>query len=136
MRLPLRVGFQQADQRADEELDRLHHQQAVLLAAAVRAYQQRLAAARGGRVGYAPVITTLPSGASLAAGAFVSPDRRYVRVNAMPFFSQVQGFTTFNMANGQTRYYPLAPSAGSAGFPAAPRPALEGYAPRPALAPR
>jgi len=106
-------------------------------------------------VGYAPVITTLPSGASLGASAVVSPDRRYVRINAMPFFSQVNGFHTFNMATGQTQWYPNQDPYGYGGLPNSPllpqyqtgptqpalnglipRPALEGYIPRPALQPR
>jgi hypothetical protein len=72
----------------------------------VKLYQRRaqLAAQDGvglggrsvGAPGYAPVITTLPSGAQLGASAVVSPDRRYVRMNLQPFFSSVgpvQNFT-------------------------------------------
>jgi hypothetical protein len=59
-----------------------------------------------GVVGYRPVITTLPQGASLSAGAVVSPDRRYVRINATPFFSSIGPVRTFNTYNGQTRIYP------------------------------
>jgi len=59
-----------------------------------------------GVVGYRPIITTLPQGASLSAGAVVSPDRRYVRINAMPFFSSIGPVRTFNTYNGQTRVYP------------------------------
>ncbi|MEQ8786936.1 MAG: hypothetical protein RIC55_11580 [Pirellulaceae bacterium] len=58
-----------------------------------------------GVVGYRPIITTLPQGASLSAGAVVSPDRRYVRINATPFFSSIGPVRTFNMYNGQTRVY-------------------------------
>jgi hypothetical protein len=149
-------GKADRDQQAAEDLDRKHDQAEALRAAAIRAYQQRLAAARGGRPGYAPVITTLPSGASLGASAVVSPDRRYVRISAQPFFSQVNGFSTFNMATGETRYYSLVPGQGGGIVPyspmpvpmvqpiapqpalggRAPRPALEGYVPRPALQPR
>jgi len=71
----------------------------------VRQYQQRLAAARHRGVGFAPVVTWLPEGASLGAGAVISPDRRYVRINAMPFFSHIPEVATFNMANGQYRVY-------------------------------
>jgi hypothetical protein len=60
----------------------------------------------GGRsVGYRPVITTLPTGTSLSAGAVVSPDRRYVRINAMPFFSNVGPVYTYNLKTGQTGDY-------------------------------
>ena len=71
----------------------------------VRDYQNRLAAARaGGRpVGYYPVVTWLPEGASLGASAVVSPDRRYVRMNLQPFFSRVVGVDTFNFRTGETR---------------------------------
>jgi hypothetical protein len=151
-----RSGKADADQQKAESLDRKHDNDRVLRAAAARAFLQQRAAANATRPGYAPVITTLPSGASLAAGAVISPDGRYVRINAMPFFSNVQGFHTFNMANGQTQYYPLPQDPYGYGTlpnspllpqgvnqipqPALqgviPRPALEGYIPRPALQPR
>ncbi len=68
--------------------------------AAILQYQQRLAASRSGRnPGFAPVITTLPSGASLGASAVVSPDRRYVRMNLQPFFSSVGPVQTFTFQN-------------------------------------
>jgi hypothetical protein len=71
----------------------------------IRDYQNRLATTRrGGRpVGYAPVVTWLPEGASLGASAVVSPDRRYVRMGLQPFFSRVVGVDTFNFRTGQTR---------------------------------
>jgi len=62
-------------------------------------------------IGYAPVITTLPSGTSLNAGGVISNDGRHVRVNAQPFFSQVGPVTTFNPVTGETRRYP-APQQG------------------------
>lgn len=70
----------------------------------IQQYRNRLAAARaGGRaVGYAPVITWLPEGASLGASAIVSPDRRYVRMSLSPFFSRVDGVDTFNFYTGQS----------------------------------
>ena len=71
--------------------------------ALIREYQRRLAARRS--VGFAPVITTLPEGASMAASALVSPDRRYVRVNVTPFFSRITGVSTFNLKTGKTRHY-------------------------------
>ena len=69
----------------------------------VRQYQARLQASRS--VGYRPVITTLPTGTSLSAGAVVSPDRRYVRINATPFFSSVGPVYNYNLYNGHT--YPV-----------------------------
>lgn len=70
----------------------------------IRQYQARLAAARGGsrsggRPGFAPVITTLPSGTQLGATAVVSPDRRYVRMSLAPFFSSVGPVQTFTFRN-------------------------------------
>jgi len=56
---------------------------------------------RPGRSGFAPVITWLPSGTTLNVGAVVSPDRRYVRINAIPFFSQVGPVRTFNFKTGR-----------------------------------
>ncbi len=60
----------------------------------------------GNNVGYMPVITWLPEGAQLAAGAVVSPDRRYVRVNAQPFFSSVGPVHSFNFQTGETKLLP------------------------------
>ena len=67
-------------------------------------YQQQLAASRNanrgfGNPGFAPVITTLPSGPQLGASAVVSPDRRYVRMNLQPFFSSVGPVQTFTFQN-------------------------------------
>ena len=52
-------------------------------------------------VGFAPFITWLPKGVSMSAGAVVSPDRRYVRINAQPFFSTIGSVHTFNMKTGR-----------------------------------
>jgi hypothetical protein len=55
-----------------------------------------------GAVGYRPVISTLPTGATLTVGsAVISADRRYVRVSPSPFFSQVTEVNTFNFVSGQ-----------------------------------
>ena len=67
--------------------------------ALIAQYQQRLATVRSGNPGFAPVITTLPSGAQLGASAVVSPDRRYVRMNLQPFFSNVGPVQTFTFQN-------------------------------------
>jgi len=53
-------------------------------------------------VGFRPVITVLPAGANMMATAVVSPDRRYVRVTALPLFSQIGQVTTFNIGSGAT----------------------------------
>ncbi len=56
-----------------------------------------------GAVGYQPVITTLPSGATMSVmPAVVLHDRRYVRVSPMPFFSGVSQVNTFNYVTGSS----------------------------------
>jgi len=91
---------------------------------AARAAQNAAAAARpaaarpvvyGPRpgVGYAPIITWLSEGTSMGASAVVSPDRRYVRINAQPFFSYIPQVDTFNFYTGKTRtIYPQPPRDG------------------------
>jgi len=54
-------------------------------------------------VGYMPVITWLPEGTWFGAGATISPDGRYVRTAAYPFFSSVGPVYTYNLSNGQTQ---------------------------------
>jgi hypothetical protein len=55
---------------------------------------------RGGATGYQPVISNLQDGANLTATAVVSADRRYVRVQAQPFFSGIGAVYTFNFSGG------------------------------------
>lgn len=105
-------------QAIHSKLDALTPEQVDQLLAAYRAQlirtrqqlQQQLLRQRlyGGRrpVGFSPVITWLPTGTSLQAGAVVSPDRRHVRINALPFFSHVP-YYTFNLRTGDTRRYHL-----------------------------
>jgi hypothetical protein len=54
-----------------------------------------------GAVGYRPVITQLPEGASFRCTAVISADRRYVRASPTPLFSQVTDVNTFNFVSGQ-----------------------------------
>jgi hypothetical protein len=55
-----------------------------------------------GAVGYRPVLTTLPTGASMfVQTAVISADRRYVRVSPSPNFTQVTEVNTFNFVTGQ-----------------------------------
>ena len=74
-----------------------------------RLLRQRLHARRFGnqhqkhRVGYAPVLSVLPSGTHMTAGAVVSPDRRHVRINVMALFSSIGPVDTFNFHTGRTR---------------------------------
>lgn len=56
-------------------------------------------------IGYIPVITWLPEGASLNAQAVVSPDGRHVRLSVVPFFSSIGPVYTFNYMTGETRRY-------------------------------
>jgi hypothetical protein len=58
------------------------------------------------RVGYLPVITWLPQGTAFGAGATISPDGRYVRTNANPFFSSVGPVYTYNYRTGETQLMP------------------------------
>ena len=83
----------------------LVHQQQYRQSAAYRNYLRRqqqtyMYNTRRRNVGFAPFITWLPKGVSMSAGAVVSPDRRYVRVNAQPFFSTIGSVHTFNMKTG------------------------------------
>jgi hypothetical protein len=54
-------------------------------------------------VGYAPVVTWLPEGTWFGASANVSPDGRYARINANPYYSSVGPVYTYNLNNGATR---------------------------------
>ena len=60
--------------------------------------RRQLALARGGAVGYQPVIITLPEGTQLFATAVVSADRRYVRITTAPSFTGIGNVTTFTFA--------------------------------------
>ena len=54
-----------------------------------------------GAVGYMPVISTSPKGASMVVNsAVVSADRRYVRVSPIPAFTGVTQVNTFNFVTG------------------------------------
>jgi hypothetical protein len=55
-----------------------------------------------GRVGYQPVIITLPVGANMSATAVVSADRRYVRCTTQPLFSTIPVVNTFNYQSGSS----------------------------------
>jgi hypothetical protein len=55
-----------------------------------------------GRVGYQPVIITLPEGTNMSATAVVSADRRYVRCTTQPLFSSIPKVNTFNFQNGSS----------------------------------
>lgn len=46
-------------------------------------------------VGYRPVISLLPEGRTMSVNAVISADRKYVRITALPFFSQVGNVTEF-----------------------------------------
>ena len=58
---------------------------------------------RGGATGYQPVISNLSDGTTLTATAVISADRRYVRVQATPFFSTIGQVHTFNFSGGGAR---------------------------------
>lgn len=67
-------------------------------------------------VGYAPVVTWLPEGTWFGAAANISPDGRYTRINANPFFSSVGPVYTYNLNSGETRRWMPHPEHG-AGYP-------------------
>ena len=48
-----------------------------------------------GAVGFTPIITNIAEGVRMNAMATVSGDRRYVRINAQPFFSSITDVFTF-----------------------------------------
>lgn len=69
-----------------------------------------------GSVGYQPVIQNFPTGASMSVqSAVVSYDRRYVRITAMPFFSQIGQVSTFNVGSGAQGRSPSGAPGGGAG---------------------
>ena len=49
-----------------------------------------------------PVIVVLNEGTSLSVQAVVSPDRRFVRLTVVPFFSQIQDVDTFTFEGSET----------------------------------
>ena len=53
-----------------------------------------------GAIGFAPVVTFIPVGTSLAAQAVVSPDRRYVRLALSPAFSNIVDVAVFSFQGG------------------------------------
>ena len=51
--------------------------------------------------GFMPIITQLPEGANMqVSSAVVSADRRYVRITALPFFSQIGEVSSFRVGGG------------------------------------
>lgn len=115
-RQQIRAMKKQIKDMPPEEIDRLVqqvqtrlaqiHQQQYRQAVAYRNHllqQQRayMDIARRRNIGFAPVITWLPQGASMTAGAVVSPNRRNVGINVQPFFSTIGPVHTFNMKTGQ-----------------------------------
>lgn len=60
---------------------------------------QQTSGAAGG-FGFAPVVRLIPEGATLAAQAVVSPDRRYVRIGISPTFNQIVDVAVFSFQGG------------------------------------
>ncbi len=54
----------------------------------------------GGVVGFAPVVTFIPTGTRLVAQAVVSPDRRYVRMALSPSFTEIVDVAVFSFQGG------------------------------------
>ncbi len=55
-----------------------------------------------GAVGFQPIIQTLPEGTQLQVTGVVSPDRRYVRIQASPSFTGIGNVETFTFAGAPT----------------------------------
>lgn len=53
-------------------------------------------------VGQQPIITLIPDGTNLSVQAVVSDDRRFVRLNLSPFFSQITSVETFTFSGEET----------------------------------
>ena len=53
-------------------------------------------------IGHQPIITILPEGTNLNVTAVVSEDRRFVRLQLVPFFSQVTDVNTFTFDGSVT----------------------------------
>lgn len=53
-------------------------------------------------VGYQPVIQFVPDGVTLTVSAVISADRRFVRLNVTPFFSNVTDVFTYSINGGGT----------------------------------
>ena len=49
-----------------------------------------------------PIISLLPEGTQLNVQALVSPDRRFVRMTMVPFFSQIESVSTFTFEGSRT----------------------------------
>lgn len=96
-------GLQQVDQQQQQALQQANQElaQAQYLRQALQDELWGRSAGHG--VGYMPVITWLPEGTALSAGATVSPAGRYVRTGVNPFFSNVGPVYNYNLNNGQTR---------------------------------
>lgn len=56
--------------------------------------------ARAQAIGFQPIITPVPSGASLTVTPVVSADRRYVRLGLTPVFTSLRGVDTFSFGAG------------------------------------
>jgi hypothetical protein len=61
---------------------------------------RRRSSRRAGAVGYQPVVQVIPEGAQVTASAVVSADRRYVRISALPLFSNITDVFTFTFIGG------------------------------------
>ncbi|MEX2175356.1 MAG: hypothetical protein WD872_13420, partial [Pirellulaceae bacterium] len=71
---------------------------------------------RRGAVGYSVTPTIIPEGASMAAVAVISADRRYVRITPEPFFSQITEVSTFNIVTGGSTTQGQGGAGGGTGF--------------------
>jgi hypothetical protein len=96
-------NWQQEQQQQQQEQAQLERYRAQMLR---QVLSDQMAWRRFNRVGYLPVITWLPQGTSFGASATISPDGRYVRTTANPFFSSIGPVYTYNLNTGETRLMP------------------------------
>lgn len=114
---PLQQQMQQFDQQQQQILQQANQELARLQFLRQALENEIWWRNAGYGVGYMPVVTWLPEGTWFGGGANISPDGRYVRVNANPFFSSVGPVYTYNLNNGAThRWMP------QSGYPTSNRP--------------
>ncbi len=66
-----------------------------------RAQMEGMQIRRTGAVGFQPMIQIVPDGATFAAQAVVSPDRRYVRIGVSPVFTNLTDVFTHTFVRGR-----------------------------------
>jgi hypothetical protein len=84
-----------------ESSDDYYNMRRALAASAANRRRAGFGFPNAGAVGYMPIITPLPEGASMFVNGVVSADRRYVRISPAPNFFGIGEVFTFNFVSGQ-----------------------------------